>query len=67
VNRKAASTAAVTGLAGVSGVSIEELFHYLDNSSTTMWLTSPGLMAFYNPRTVNLAGEAGMLSTVVST
>lgn len=67
INRKASSTAAVTGLAGVSGVSHEELFHYLDNSSTTMWLTSPGIMAFYNPRTVNLAGEAGMLSTVVST
>lgn len=66
-NRKAASAAAVTGLAGVSGTSRNELFHYLDNVSTTMWVTSPGLMAFYNPRTVNLAGEAGMLSTVVST
>lgn len=66
-NRKAASTAAVTGLAGVSGYSYNELFHYLDNTSTTMWITSPGLMAFFNPRTVNLAGEAGMLSTVVST
>ncbi len=66
-NRKATSTAAVTGLAGVSGVSHNELFHYLDNTSTTMWLTSPGIMAFFNPRTVNLAGEAGMLSTVVST
>lgn len=66
-NRKALSTAAVTGLAGVSGVSHNELFHYLDNTSTTMWLTSPGIMAFFNPRTVNLAGESGMLSTVVST
>jgi hypothetical protein len=67
INRKASSTAAVTGLAGVTGTSIQELFHYLDNSSTTMWITSPGDMAYYNPRTVNLAGEAGMLSTVVST
>ncbi len=66
-NRKASSAAAVTGLAGVSGASFNELFHYLDNTSTTMWITSPGIMAFYNPRTVNLAGEAGMLSTVVST
>lgn len=66
-NRKASSAAAVTGLAGVTGCSFEELFHYLDDSSTTMWVTSPGSMAFYNPRTVNLAGEAGMLSTVVST
>lgn len=67
VNRKAASAAAVTGLAGVSGTSREELFCYLDDTSTTMWLTSPGIMHFYNPRTSNLAGEAGMLSTVVST
>lgn len=66
-NRKAASTMAVTGLAGVSGFSHNELFHYLDNTTTTMWGTSPGIMAFFNPRTVNLAGEAGMLSTVVST
>ncbi len=67
INRKAASAAAVTGLAGVSGYSHSELFHYLDNTSTTPWVTSPGIMAFYNPRTVNLAGEMGMLSTVVST
>jgi hypothetical protein len=66
-NRKASSTMAVTGVASVSGFSFNELFHYLDNTTTTMWGTSPGDMAFYNPRTVNLAGEAGMLSTVVST
>lgn len=67
INRKAASTAAVTGLAGVSGVSFNELFHYLDNLSTTPWITSPGLMTFYNPRVSNLAGEVGMIATVVST
>lgn len=67
VNKKALSTAAVTGVASVTGVSHNELFAYLDDTSTTMWLTSPGLMHFYNPRTSNLAGEAGMLSTVVST
>jgi hypothetical protein len=67
INRKAASEAAVTGLAGVSGVSHSELFHFLDNTGTTAWETSPGIMAFYNARTVNLAGEMGMLSTVVST
>ena len=67
INRKAASAAAVTGLAGVSGVSRNEMFHYLDNSSTTPWVTSPGIMCFYNPRTTNLAGEVGMISTVVST
>lgn len=67
VNKKAASAAAVTGVASVTGVSVNELFCYLDNTSTTMWVTSPGLMHFLNPRTSNLAGEAGMLSTVVST
>lgn len=67
INRKASSTAAVTGLAGVSGVSREDMFHYLDNTSTTPWITSPGIMCFYNPRTTNLAGEVGMISTVVST
>lgn len=66
-NRKASSAAAVTGVASVTGCSFNELFHYLDDSSTTMWVTSPGAMAFFNPRTVNLAGEAGMLSTTVST
>lgn len=67
INRKAASAAAVTGLAGVSGESHNEFFHYLDNSSTTPWVTSPGIMAFNNPRLVNLAGEVGMLPTVIST
>lgn len=67
INRKAVSAAAVTGLAGVSGVSNNELFHYLDNTSTTPWVTSPGIMAFNNPRLVNLAGEMGMLPTVIST
>lgn len=67
VNRKALSTAAVTGLAGVSGVSRDEMFHYLDNTSTTPWITSPGIMCFYNPRVTNLAGEVGMIATVVST
>jgi hypothetical protein len=67
INKKALSTMAVTGVASVTGYSYNELFGYLDNSTTTMWGTSPGLMHFFNPRTSNLAGEAGMLSTVVST
>ncbi len=67
INKKASSQYAVTGVASVTGSSYNELFCYLDNSSTTMWGASPGLMHFYNPRTSNLAGEAGMLSTVVST
>lgn len=67
INKKALSTAAVTGLAGVTGVSRDEMFHYLDDTSTTPWITSPGLMCFYNPRVTNLAGEVGMIATVVST
>jgi len=67
INKKASSACAVTGVASVTGSSYDELFCYLDNTSTTMWVTSPGLMHFFNPRTSNLAGEAGMLSTVVST
>ncbi len=67
INRKASSTMAVTGLAGVSGYSHSELFHFLNDTATTAWGTSPGIMAYYNARVVNLAGEHGMLSTVVST
>lgn len=67
INRKAASAAAVTGVAGVTGVSKNELFHYLDNSSTTPWVTSTGSMAFDNAKVVNLAGENAMIATVVST
>lgn len=65
-NRKAASAAAVTGLAGVTGFSRDECFLYLDNSSTTPWVTSPGSMAFFEPRLVNLEGEVGRIPTVVS-
>ena len=66
-NRKASSVHAVTGVAGVTGVSFEELFHMLDDAATLPWGTSNGSMAFYNARNVNLAGENGMLSTLVST
>lgn len=66
-NRKASSVHAVTGVASVTGYSYNELFHMLDDSATVPWGTSTGSMAFYNPRNVNLAGEMGMLSTVVST
>jgi len=67
INRKASSTCAVTGLAAVSGVSIRENFHYLDDSSKTMWLTSPGIMAFFEAFVVNLAGENAVIATTVST
>ena len=66
INRKASSTAAVTGLAGVSGVSREDNFHYLDNASLTAWLTSTGIMSFHRPTVVNLAGETGATAGTVS-
>lgn len=59
LNRLASSTCAVTGLAAVSGVSRDEHFHYLDTTSLTAWLTSTGIMTFYNPRVTNTAGETG--------
>lgn len=59
INRKALSTCAVTGLAGVSGVSRDEHFAYLDTSSLTPWLTSTGIMTFHRPTVTNTAGETG--------
>lgn len=59
INRKALSTAAVTGLAGVSGVSRDEHFAYLDTSSLTAWLTSAGLMTFHRPTVTNTTAETG--------
>lgn len=59
INRKASSTCAVTGLAGVSGVSRNEHFAYLDTSSLTPWLTSTGIMTFHRPTVTNTAGETG--------
>ena len=58
-NLKALSTCSVTGLAGVSGVSKYDHFHYLDTASLTPWLTSTGLMSFHRPTVSNTAGETG--------
>ena len=65
INRKALSTCCVTGLAAVSGVSINESFNYLDTASLTPWLTSTGIMHFHRPSVTNTAGETG--SEVVGT
>lgn len=65
INRKALSTCCVTGLAAVSGVSINESFNYLDAASLTPWLTSTGIMHFHRPTVTNTAGETG--SEVVGT
>lgn len=59
INRKALSTCAVTGLDGVSGVSHQEHFAYLDTASLTPWLTSTGIMTFHRPTVTNTAGETG--------
>lgn len=59
INKKALSTCAVTGVAGTSGVSVNEHFAYLDTSSLTPWLTSTGLMTFHRPTVTNTAGETG--------
>lgn len=67
INRKAASTMAVTGLAAVSGTSRNDTYMFLDNTTTTPWGTSPGIMGFREPRVINLAGEIGFIGTVVST
>jgi hypothetical protein len=67
INKKASSTAAVTGVSGVSGSSMNEFFGYLDDSSKTMWLTSPGLMHFRQAFVSNLAGENAVIATTVST
>ncbi len=67
INRKASSTMAVTGLAGVTGVSRDEMFEVLADGTTVVWGTSPGSMCFFNPRITNQAGEVGMIATVVST
>jgi hypothetical protein len=65
INRKALSTCCVTGLAAVSGASINESFNYLDTASLTPWLTSTGIMHFHRPSVTNTAGETG--SEVVGT
>jgi len=59
INRKAASTNAVIGLAAVSGVSRDEHFAYLNTTSLTPWLTSTGIMTFHRPTVTNTAGETG--------
>jgi hypothetical protein len=59
INKLALSTCAVTGLAAVTGESRDEHFAYLDTTSLTAWLTSPGLMHFHRPTVSNAAGETG--------
>ncbi len=63
INRFALSTCAVTGLAAVSGISVDESFNYLDDASDTAWLTSQGIMHFNNAQITNLAGENSIPAT----
>lgn len=63
INRKASSSVVVTGLAGVSGVSRDEMFCSLSDSGLGIWGTSTGAMFFFNPRVANAAGESGGVPT----
>jgi hypothetical protein len=59
INRKASSTVAFIGLAGCSGVSLNEHYAYLDTSSLTAWDVSAGIMTHHRPTVTNTAGETG--------
>lgn len=59
ISRKALSTCAVVGLAGVSGISRNESFNYLVTNTLTPWLTSTGDVLFHRPTVTNTTGETG--------
>lgn len=65
INNKAASSQAVTGLASVSGVCKRDFHCILDNLTTGV--VTPASLRFQDCRVSNVAGEAGMIMTVVST
>ena len=66
INRKAASVHAVTGVASLSGVVRDCDFGILDNATLVGFVT-PGDTMRFRCHTVNLAGEASVPSTVLST
>jgi hypothetical protein len=66
INRKAASIHAVTGVAASAGVCHDTNFGILDNATLVGWQTKADWM-FYRCQTVNLTGETGAATTVVST
>ena len=66
INRKAASVHAVTGVASSAGVVQDCNFGILDNLTLVGWQTKGDFM-FYRCQTVNLTGETGAATTVVST
>ena len=66
VNRKALSVHAVTGVAASAGVCENTNFGILDNATLVGWETKADWM-FYRCHTVNLTGETGAATTVVST
>jgi len=65
VNRKAASVAAMSGIAAATGVLARCGFGILDNA-TTAGLTTPGNLTMFDCRTVNNNGENGAVTTPVS-
>jgi hypothetical protein len=66
MNRKAASIHAVTGVASSTGVVADCNFGILDDATLVGWQTK-GSLQFFRCQTVNLAGETGAATTVVST
>jgi hypothetical protein len=65
-NRKAASVHACTGMAAATGSVRNCSFGILDDSTLAGWETE-GNLQFFNCQTVNLAGEAGVPKTPLST
>lgn len=65
-NRKAASIHAATGMAAATGIVKDCAFAILDDSTLPGWETE-GNLQFFNCQTVNLAGEAGVAKTPLST
>lgn len=66
VNRKASSSQAVTGVAGLNGVIEDCSFGVLDDATKAPLVTPGNMMGFRN-RMVNLTGEQGAEATVQST
>ena len=66
INQKASSVDAVTGIAAATGVVRDCDFGILDNATLVGW-TAKGDLMFFRCQTVNLAGETGAATTVVST
>jgi hypothetical protein len=66
INRATSSVHALTGMTGLTGAVEDCAFGILDDATLAGFVTTGGAMGFRN-HTVNLAGEEGVPSTVLST